>query len=109
MLGGCGLSRLSVRNLRLMMMMRNERLMSTYIRATSVNTDLKVASKEPRPKVDKVPKEAKVVICGGGAQGAAIAYKLAEAGWGDKVRQIIIIIICIFISIIITPLSSALS
>ena len=72
------------------MMMRNERLKSTYIRAASVNTDLKVASKEPRPKVEKVPKEAKVVICGGGAQGAAIAYKLAEAGWGDKVRQIII-------------------
>ena len=89
MVGGCGLSRLSVRNLR--MMMRKERLMSTYIRAASVNTDLKVASKEPRPKVDKVPKEAKVVICGGGAQGAAIAYKLAEAGWGDKVRHIIII------------------
>ena len=107
MVGGCGLSRLSVQNLR--MMMRNERLMSTYIRAASVNTDLKVASKEPRLKVEKVPKEAKVVICGGGAQGAAIAYKLAEAGWGDKVRQIIIIIICIFISIIITPLSSALS
>ena len=27
----------------------------------------------------------KVVICGGGAQGAAIAYKLAEAGWGNEV------------------------
>ena len=27
----------------------------------------------------------KVVICGGGAQGAAIAYRLAEAGWGEDV------------------------
>ena len=25
------------------------------------------------------------MICGGGAQGAAIAYKLAEAGWGAEV------------------------
>ena len=25
------------------------------------------------------------MICGGGAQGAAIAYRLAEAGWGEGV------------------------
>ena len=30
-------------------------------------------------------KTPQVVICGGGAQGAAIAYRLAEAGWGDGV------------------------
>lgn len=29
-----------------------------------------------------------VVICGGGAQGAAIAYRLAEEGWGDQVLMI---------------------
>ena len=33
----------------------------------------------------KIPPSPQVVICGGGAQGAAIAYRLAEAGWGDGV------------------------
>lgn len=28
------------------------------------------------------PKEAKVVVCGGGVQGAAVAYHLAQMGWG---------------------------
>ena len=31
-----------------------------------------------RPTSSEVPKEARVVICGGGAQGAAIAYKLGR-------------------------------
>ncbi|KAJ8667644.1 hypothetical protein QAD02_009307 [Eretmocerus hayati] len=30
------------------------------------------------------PSEAEVVICGGGVMGAAVAYHLAEAGWGDR-------------------------
>jgi len=40
---------------------------------------------EHRKKSVPLPAKAKVVICGGGAQGAAIAYKLAEHGWGADV------------------------
>lgn len=29
------------------------------------------------------PKEARVVICGGGAMGAAVAFHLAKYGWGS--------------------------
>ena len=42
--------------------------------------------------VSPLPPEAKIVVCGGGAQGAAIAYKLAQKGLAketvliDKVR-----------------------
>jgi len=64
--------------------------MSTYIQA-SINTSTSTlvnASENKRPTVDKLPSKAKVVICGGGAQGAAIAYKLAEAGWGGDVLLI---------------------
>jgi len=32
-----------------------------------------------------LPSKAKVVICGGGAQGAAIAYKLAQRGLGSDI------------------------
>jgi len=31
-----------------------------------------------------LPARADVVICGGGAQGAAIAYTLAKRGWAEK-------------------------
>jgi NADPH-dependent 2,4-dienoyl-CoA reductase/sulfur reductase-like enzyme len=31
-----------------------------------------------------LPAKAKVVICGGGVMGAAVAYHLAKRGWGDK-------------------------
>lgn len=31
---------------------------------------------------DKLPESTKVVICGGGALGASVAYHLAELGWG---------------------------
>ncbi|XP_059055384.1 pyruvate dehydrogenase phosphatase regulatory subunit, mitochondrial isoform X4 [Achroia grisella] len=31
-----------------------------------------------------LPSEAKVVICGGGVMGAAVAYHLAKRGWGEK-------------------------
>lgn len=31
-----------------------------------------------------LPPKAKVVICGGGVMGAAVAYHLARRGWGDQ-------------------------
>ncbi|XP_049885226.1 pyruvate dehydrogenase phosphatase regulatory subunit, mitochondrial [Pectinophora gossypiella] len=31
-----------------------------------------------------LPSKSKVVICGGGVMGAAVAYHLAKRGWGDK-------------------------
>jgi hypothetical protein len=31
-----------------------------------------------------LPREAKVVVCGGGVMGAAVAYHLAELGWGPQ-------------------------
>ena len=34
------------------------------------------------PSTPDLPPKAKVVIVGGGAQGSAIAYKLAQKGWG---------------------------
>ena len=46
-------------------------------------SDLAYASKLETPSAE-LPKKAKVVICGGGAQGAAIAYKLAQRGLGDE-------------------------
>ncbi len=42
------------------------------------------ASDLERP-CSELPAKAKVVICGGGAQGAAIAYKLAQRGLGSDV------------------------
>jgi len=63
------------------------RAMSTYIQS-SINTATLINASEKRRQTrtaQTLPSEAKVVICGGGAQGAAIAYRLAEAGWGDGV------------------------
>lgn len=31
-----------------------------------------------------LPPKAKVVVCGGGVMGAAVAYHLAKKGWGEK-------------------------
>lgn len=31
-----------------------------------------------------LPSKAKVVICGGGVMGAAVAYHLSKRGWGDQ-------------------------
>lgn len=33
---------------------------------------------------EPLPAKAEVVICGGGVMGAAVAYHLAMAGWGNK-------------------------
>ncbi|XP_023244971.1 pyruvate dehydrogenase phosphatase regulatory subunit, mitochondrial [Copidosoma floridanum] len=38
----------------------------------------------PASNEESPPKEAEVVICGGGVMGAAVAYHLAIRGWGDK-------------------------
>ena len=46
------------------------------------SSDLVYASKLETPTAE-LPDKAKVVICGGGAQGAAIAYKLAQRGLGE--------------------------
>jgi len=67
------------------------RCMSTYIQASiksTTSSNLINASENRRPTSNKLPSKAKVVICGGGAQGAAIAYKLAQAGWGHDVLLI---------------------
>lgn len=42
-------------------------------------SDLKIAG-----ETERTPREAAVVICGGGVVGAAVAYHLAEMGWGEK-------------------------
>ncbi|KAI5640957.1 FAD dependent oxidoreductase domain-containing protein [Phthorimaea operculella] len=34
--------------------------------------------------LSELPSKAKVVICGGGVMGAAVAYHLAKRGWGDQ-------------------------
>ena len=62
--------------------------LSTYMRAATSTTDLKNASQMERSRLETLPQTAKVVICGGGAQGAAIAYQLAQAGWGADVLLI---------------------
>ena len=31
----------------------------------------------------RLPEEARVVICGGGVLGSAVAYHLCELGWGE--------------------------
>ena len=46
------------------------------------DTTLIHASELERP-IGELPSSAKIVICGGGAQGAAIAYKLALRGLGS--------------------------
>ena len=46
------------------------------------DSNLIYASELDRP-VGELPSSAKIVICGGGAQGAAIAYKLALRGLGN--------------------------
>ena len=84
MAGGLVLTRLS-RAPGLSAFFRSKRQMSTYLRTATSGNSKKYASQEERLTVEKLPKEAKVVICGGGAQGAAIAYKLAEAGWAEDV------------------------
>lgn len=38
----------------------------------------------PLQKID-LPKDARVVICGGGVTGLSVAYHLAESGWTDVV------------------------
>ena len=48
------------------------------------DSNLLYGSKIPA-KDDELPNRAKVVVCGGGAQGAAIAYKLALKGMGSDV------------------------
>lgn len=34
--------------------------------------------------IPALPANSKVVICGGGIMGAAVAYHLAEKGWGNE-------------------------
>merc|ERR1719370_811128 len=61
------------------------RLMSTYIQSKIDTANLINASEKRRQTAQILPERSKVVICGGGAMGAAIAYKLAEFGWGEDV------------------------
>ena len=64
------------------------RSLSSYMRAATSSSDLKNASQIERARLKSLPQSSWVVIFGGGAQGAAIAYQLAEAGWGSDVLLI---------------------
>lgn len=48
----------------------------------------KFSSVEKKPDLNydgsNLPTSIKVVICGGGVMGAAVAYHLAELGWGQN-------------------------
>jgi NADPH-dependent 2,4-dienoyl-CoA reductase/sulfur reductase-like enzyme len=46
------------------------------LRGLTEGGDFRVSDVEP------LPKDARVVICGGGVIGASVAYHLAELGWG---------------------------
>ena len=48
--------------------------------SSSVNSDLNNTNNDS----STIPSETEVVICGGGVLGAAVAYHLAIAGWGEK-------------------------
>lgn len=63
---------------------QNEQIITQTVRAASTIESLK--TKEPVGKYASVslPSEAKVVVCGGGVMGAAVAYHLALAGLGPQ-------------------------
>lgn len=49
-----------------------------------VSRHLNLNAREVAQSNEVLPKKAKVVICGGGVQGAAVAYHLAKLGWGGE-------------------------
>ncbi len=57
----------------------------SWTRLKSTASTLKYASEEILPASAELPPEARVVICGGGAQGAAIAHSLAQRGLAKDV------------------------
>lgn len=63
---------------------QTDRTINHAIRVASTIESLKV--KKPQGKYANVvlPSEIKVVICGGGVMGAAVAYHLALAGHGEQ-------------------------
>ncbi|XP_069700956.1 pyruvate dehydrogenase phosphatase regulatory subunit, mitochondrial isoform X2 [Periplaneta americana] len=52
-------------------------------RSQSTAASVSQIQDENSPPVS-LPKEARVVVCGGGVMGAAVAYHLAELGWGPQ-------------------------
>ncbi|XP_039286636.1 pyruvate dehydrogenase phosphatase regulatory subunit, mitochondrial isoform X2 [Nilaparvata lugens] len=59
---------------------------TSYIRNISKSSEvlqvLELNHVESSQNNEPFPREAKVVVCGGGVMGAAVAYHLAELGWG---------------------------
>ncbi|XP_046467486.1 pyruvate dehydrogenase phosphatase regulatory subunit, mitochondrial isoform X1 [Neodiprion pinetum] len=56
---------------------------NTYRRGISSTTSRLEDNSHPNV-ISVPPKEARVVICGGGVVGAAVAYHLAQMGWGPQ-------------------------
>lgn len=54
-----------------------------YPKKLNVTTG-KLAEKLDESLIAAPPKETRVVICGGGVVGAAVAYHLGQMGWGPQ-------------------------
>lgn len=56
-----------------------------FLHLSAVPANFITSSNEPgRYESNAVPRHARIVICGGGAMGAAVAYHLAEQGLGHE-------------------------
>lgn len=65
-----------------MLKVRNKvRLNEFYIRAFSTSKRL---CANVDGEITTPPKNAKVVVCGGGVMGASVSYHLAKLGWGSE-------------------------
>ncbi|KAG8237170.1 hypothetical protein J437_LFUL017290 [Ladona fulva] len=70
-----------VSNLKLISSWKNGKTSNLLSSQSVVSEDLNDYTENPN---ETPPKSAKVVICGGGVQGTAVAYHLAKMGWGKE-------------------------